>query len=298
MKLGIGIGLEHIRAVGGLADVPVVITFESSWKTDNAGTSNDDQITLPLHIAGTYDFNVDWGDGTDDDITAWDDAAKTHTYAGGAGTYTVKITGTIIGWAFLDGGDKLKILKVDNWESLRLGNTNAYFRGCANLIINATDTLDLTGSINWLNAFRGCMSLASFDVSNWDTSSVTIFWAAFWDCTSLATIDVSNWDVTSVTTVNSMFRNCTSLTIIGVDSWDITNITNMTQMFIFVTLTTATYDAILISWGAQAAQNNVSFHAGNSKYTGGGAAEAARAHLILAVGSGGHGWTITDGGTV
>ena len=78
--------------------------FISQWKTDNAGTSNDDQITLPLVSSGTYDFTVDWGDGTQDTITSHDDAAVTHTYPS-AGTYTVQIAGTISGWQFDDGGE-------------------------------------------------------------------------------------------------------------------------------------------------------------------------------------------------
>ena len=59
--------------------------FISEWKTDNAGTSNDDQITLPLVSSGTYDFTVDWGDGTQDTITSHDQAEVTHTYSA-AGT--------------------------------------------------------------------------------------------------------------------------------------------------------------------------------------------------------------------
>jgi hypothetical protein len=65
----------------------------------------------------------------------------------------------------------------------------------------------------------------------------------------------------------------------------------MYQMFEHLTLTVANYDALLIGWGAQAVSSSVSFGAGYSKYTAGGAAAAARAHLIAT-----HLWTITDGG--
>src|SRR5690606_15943272 len=73
--------------------------FVSRWRTDAYGDSADDQITLPLVSNGTYDFVVDWGDGTTDTITAWDDPARTHTYPE-PGTYTVTIEGDIVGWAF------------------------------------------------------------------------------------------------------------------------------------------------------------------------------------------------------
>jgi hypothetical protein len=74
-------------------------------------------------------------------------------------------------------------------------------------------------------------------------------------------------------------------------SWDITNVTSMTNMFNGCTLSTTNYDAILIGWEAQGPQSGVIFHAGNSTYTSGGAAEAARNSLINT-----YGWSITDGG--
>ena len=293
-------------------------TFESSWKTDNAGTSDDDEITLPIYNGGTYDFNVNWGDGNDDDITAWDDAAVTHTYAG-AGTYTVKITGTLNGWRFANGGDKLKILTISSWGDLLLGDLNSYFRGCTNLTISATDVLDVSGITNFGHGFRGCASLTTLDVSGWDVSNVIYFHYTFVGCTGLTTLDVSSWNVSNValftetfsgctglttldvsswntssaTACNYTFYNCSSLTTLAANNWNITSVTDMTGMFQLTTLSTASYDAILIGWEGQAVQNNVTFHGGNSKYTGGGAAEAARTALIDD-----HTWAITDGGTV
>jgi surface protein len=42
--------------------------------------SDTNQFELPLINQGTQDFVVDWGDGEQDKITAWDDAAKLHSY--------------------------------------------------------------------------------------------------------------------------------------------------------------------------------------------------------------------------
>jgi hypothetical protein len=63
--------------------------FVTTWKTDNPGASNDDQITIPTTGAG-YNYSVDWGDGN---TTTSETGDATHTYAS-AGTYIVKITGT------------------------------------------------------------------------------------------------------------------------------------------------------------------------------------------------------------
>jgi len=54
-------------------------------------------------------------------------------------------------------------------------------------------------------------------------------------------------------------------------------------------LSTANYDALLIGWAAQAVQTSVTFGAGGSTYTSGGAAETARTTLDVT-----KTWTITN----
>ena len=83
----------HVNAVDPTA-------FISRWDTTatNSGSSNADQIRLPLE-SGTYDFTIDWGDGSSNSITAWDQAEVTHNYTS-SGIYTLTITGTLVGWRF------------------------------------------------------------------------------------------------------------------------------------------------------------------------------------------------------
>jgi hypothetical protein len=71
-------------------------------------------------------------------------------------------------------------------------------------------------------------------------------------------------------------------------AWDVTSINIATNMLNGATLSTANYDALLISWGAQAVKPNVTFHGGNATYTSAG--EVGRDALLA------EGWTITDGG--
>src|SRR5690606_37691379 len=64
--------------------------FITTWKTDNPGTSEDDQITILTSPDFEYNFRVDWGDGNiDENVTG----NITHTYAV-PGEYVVSITGT------------------------------------------------------------------------------------------------------------------------------------------------------------------------------------------------------------
>ena len=278
-------------------------------------TGTPETFALPLEATGTYDFHVNWGDSTSDDIAVWNDAAATHSYAS-PGTHTITITGVIHGWRFNNVGDKLKIYDVKFWGPLRLGSRDRYFYGCSNLTVSATDILDVSSVTSLESAFHGCSSLTTLDVSLWDISNVTDFFTAFHSCSSLTTLDVSLWNTSSATTFRSTFYNCSSLTtldvslwdtssvdvlkgafhscssltILALDNWDITAVTTMEIMLVGVTLTTINYSNILVAFEAQAVLNNVLLHGGNSQYSV-GAAATARAALIAD-----HSWTITDGG--
>ena len=195
--------------------------FNSQWNTSktSTGSTNSTAVKLPIYDGGNYDFVVDWGDGSNDTITAWNQANATHNYSS-AGEYNISINGTITGWRFANTGDKLKILDISNWGNLNLGNANSYFYGCSNLDITAIDTLDLTGTTSFLVFFKDCTNLASLNVSNWDISGVTTMYQAFYDCSGLVSLDVSNWDTSNVQTFSAAFRGCSGLTSLDVSNWD------------------------------------------------------------------------------
>ena len=82
--------------------------FTSIWDTTQEGTSADNEITIPTNPGFTYNYIVDWGDGsTDTNITG----DITHTYAT-AGTYTVKISGDFPAIYFNNTGDRRKIIEI------------------------------------------------------------------------------------------------------------------------------------------------------------------------------------------
>ncbi|MFX1292666.1 MAG: hypothetical protein ACFFAG_17110, partial [Promethearchaeota archaeon] len=149
--------------------------FISVWDTTktSSGSSLNNQVTLPLLSGGDYNFIVDWGDESNDTITIWNQVEVTHNYLS-EGVYAIKITGKIIGWCFDDWGDRLKILEIQQWGCLRLGEFWSYFSGCSNLELTATDNLNLTGTSNLYGAFRNCYNLGnSGNMDGWDVSSVT-----------------------------------------------------------------------------------------------------------------------------
>lgn len=267
--------------------------FITKWDTTKSGVSSSNQIKLPLVSGGTYDFSVDFGDGTIKQITSYNQADVTHTYDN-PGIYTVKIKGSIKGWFFGNAGDKLKLLEIAQWGPLKLVNSNSgYFQGCSNMVITAIDVLDLTGITTFKNMFRDCTSLTSFDVSQWDVSLITELAVMFYGCTNLSELDVSRWKTKSVTTVAYMFYNCLSLDNVPISSWDITNLTTANNLMTNTRLTTTVYDKLLIAWASQSVHSGVSIDFGSSLYTAGGEAEAARNTLVTI-----KGWTISDGGSI
>lgn len=245
-----------------------------------------DTFALPLEASGTYDFTIDWGDGSSSAITIWNHADATHTYAV-QDTYTVRIRGTITGWRFNNAGDRTLIRDIKSWGPLNLGTNNGYFYGCSNLTISATDILDLTNTTTFQSGFRATAITTIPSINSWDFSSIfnlSRVWVGAVSYNQMLSIDTSN-----VTSMAFTFSAAVSFNQ-NLGALDITSLIDASNFLNGVTLSTANYDALLIGWEGQAQQPNVTFSGGNSKYTGGGAAATARAALVT------DGWIITDGG--
>jgi hypothetical protein len=226
-----------IRALAGSqssdsneASVFVPEVFEMLWNTNNTstGSSAANQITLPLTNVGSYDFIVDWGDGNTDTITAFNQAEVTHTYAA-AGSYTVRMAGTINGWQFNNTGDRLKLTRISNWGNLDFTNTNTgAFYGCSNLTITATNA-PVMNAASAQNFFRACTSLTSEDFSDFNVSQISNFQGFFQGCTSFNG-DISTWNVSSGSNFRQMFDACSSFNS-DITNWVMANANSFVQMF-------------------------------------------------------------------
>lgn len=204
--------------------------FIFTVNTSNTGTSASDQFQLPLILAGAISLDVDWGDGTSDTITAWNQAETLHTYAAGAGSYTIEITNTVRGWQFGGGGDCRKMTDISQWGEFEV-TSGSTFRGCGNMTGTAIDYPTLTTS-TLERTFDSC-SLWNGVMDAWDVSSVTSMNKMFYYAAAFNQ-NINSWITSNVTDMSVMFYNAIlfdqPLNTSG-SSWDVSNVDTMTGMF-------------------------------------------------------------------
>ena len=220
--------------------------FVTTWQTDETGNnvaSGTDQITLPLAAGGTYDFTVDWGDGTSDVVTAADQVLPgetdpvTHTYAA-SGTYDVTITGTIEGFGFgyATDTDADKLVDVKEWGPVIFRNDGGVFRDADNLPgFSASDSPDLSSVTNMNDMFAGALRFNG-NVGGWDTSAATTMEYMFgqvgtFNDTRAFNVDISGWDTSSVTSMAGMFFDAASFNQ-DIGGWNTSSVTDMNLMFL------------------------------------------------------------------
>jgi surface protein len=194
--------------------------FTSTWRTSNtsSGSSTSTQVKLPLVSTGTYNMLVDWGDGSTDTITTWDQTQTTHTYAN-SGDYTIKISGICRGWYFNNTGDRLKLLDISQYGILNLSVGRAFW-GCTNFNPTAIDA-PIISATNMEYTFLSCTNFNG-NVNNWDVSNVTSLRDMFNGCTNFNQ-PLNNWNVSKVFITAGMFQSAINFNQ-DLSSWDVSSV--------------------------------------------------------------------------
>jgi len=204
--------------------------FITTWKTDNPGSSEDNQITIPTNGSG-YNYDIYWEDVND--------GAVNGTLTGltgdvtidfpASGTYRVEISGSfpLIYFGF-SGDDTEKILTVEQWGDIHWASFYFAFRDCKNLTVPAKDAPDLSDVTDLRGMFYRASSLNQ-DIGSWDVSNVTRMTSMFFQASSFNQ-EIGGWDVSKVTSMSSMFSGASSFDQ-DIGGWDVSNVTNMTSMF-------------------------------------------------------------------
>jgi len=287
--------------------VAAVPSFTLEVKSDNAGTSGTNQFTIPTLGSEIYLYDYTTSDGQSGTGITGD---TTITFASGAGTYEIYITGVFPRIYFNDGGDRLKLLRVLEWGDYGAGATDqsSAFYGCTNLTSIASDIGNINLTTVGYRMFRECgLSLlpSGLTLPNL-TSGEEMFYI-----NSLTGLP-SGMILSNVTNASRMFRanSITSLPSTltlasltnGAEMFHSNSLTDLpvgvtlpllsngTSMFLSNTINTTRYSQLLVDLESGNANNSVSFGGGNSLYNATG--ETARNILTGGVRL----WSITDGG--
>ena len=228
---------EEVASASG---APMITT----WYTNS--------ITLPLMTGYLYDFVVDWGDGTTDHITTYNQAERVHSYASTA-TWTVTITGLMQKFSLGNVTTSRTVFRtVEQLGDTGLTDTSNMFNGISytgrNFIAGINNATLITST------YRMFMNYYSpVDVSNMDMSSCTTMQDMFNNARGLVTfngfkiyantnvqymfstaqgsIDLTGIDTTEMTTASNMFKNYSYTGALDVGHMNMMSCTTMQDMF-------------------------------------------------------------------
>jgi hypothetical protein len=223
---------------------PPALTFTIDTTATEVGSTANNQYRLPLISSGTYDFYVQWGDGDAEQITSWNQAEATHTYAA-AGTYTVKMFAVAatttpiidhISWASQDGttlsaaNDRLKVQDISEWAAAILYLNEYVFTNCENLNITTTSSPTFGSKVLRTSAFENCDNLSG-DLSGWGTvaSPITGLAGNFYKNST----SNPNFNFVLQHNVGSLiqpFQNCAAFNN-PLNNWDVSSVIGFTAAF-------------------------------------------------------------------
>jgi len=208
------------------------LDFVITIVTDNPGTSTQSQFTIPTYPGGTYNYNVDCdNDGTDEVTGAMGEYICDYV---SADVYTARIkdnTGLGTGFPgiyFNNGGDKEKILTIEQWGTGKWTSMSGAFFGCSNLAGQASDSPETSSVTNMSHMFRAA-SAFNQDIGDWDISSVTNVGHMFYE-TSTFNQYIGDWDTSSVSNMSFMFFGASDFNQ-DIGGWDTSNVTDMRYLF-------------------------------------------------------------------
>ena len=197
--------------------------FITQWQT-SLNTNDDPYVTIPTNLNETYDYDVDWGDGSNSTNQSGD---ATHVYAS-SGIKTVTITGTFPRIYLNNGSEAEKITSINQWGTGTWTSMRSAFLGAKNLVMTATDIPDLSQVASMRLMFTRAF-IFNGDISGWDTSSVTDMSNMFEHAYAFNQ-DISGWNTSKVTSMKEMFEHAYAFNQ-DISGWNTSMVTSMKEMF-------------------------------------------------------------------
>ncbi|MFK7937292.1 MAG: BspA family leucine-rich repeat surface protein [Saprospiraceae bacterium] len=302
---------DELDVANQCSDLPFITTWET--------TTASEEITIFINDNYSYDFTIDWGDGSAVENSTGE---ISHTYVT-PGIHTVQISGLFP--SFQASGEEwypeipnaAKLVSVEQWGSIEWLSMASAFLNAENLVINAFDLpllekvadmsymfyraksmvghptmndWDVSNVNRMVGTFRGAINFDT-DLSKWETGSVRSMNTMFWNAAKFNQ-DLSTWDVARVTDMRSMFEYAFSFDQ-DLSGWDFSSLAYRQALnfaFSFTALSLDNYDDLLIALAgfAPSLPINMQMGAQGLNYCNG---ETARDDMIN-----NQGWIITDAG--
>jgi surface protein len=206
--------------------------FVITVKTDNPGTSSTTQFIIPT--LWDYNYNVDCND--DGSLEAKGVSGNYTCNYVAPGTYTVRIidnSGLRTGFPsiyFNNGGDKEKLLTIEQWGTGIWTSMQSAFYGCTHLAGQTADIPDFSSVTNMSHMFREAIAFNQ-DIGRWDTSIVADMGYMFYGASAFNQ-DIGGWDTSRVTNMRYLFRDASAFNQ-DIGGWDTSSVKDMSNMFAF-----------------------------------------------------------------
>ena len=128
------------------------------------------------------------------------------------------------------GVDRLKLIDVVQWGSVKWSSMESAFYGCENLQISATDTPNLSTVTICSDMFRQCTNLNSpSNIGRWNTANVKEMDGMFAAALKFNQ-SVNGWNTRNVTDMSVMFGSARNFNQ-PLDSWNTSNVIFALDMF-------------------------------------------------------------------
>lgn len=210
--------------------------FITTWQPNWASQT----IVIPTKPGLTYNYTVDWGDGT---VTTGHTSNASHIYNSTA-IQTIKISGVFPSFYNNDVWNN-SLKTIEQWGNIAWSSMKNAFYNCTGLTtINAIDTPNLS-MVTDMSYMFGKTYTFNGNIGNWDVSSVTNMEGMFYEA-RVFNQDIGNWNVSNVTNMRDIFKQTGAFNQ-NLGGWDVGNVTN--AIFLQQSgLSAANYDATLIGW--------------------------------------------------
>ena len=190
---------------------------------------------------------------------------------------------------------------LGNWDVTKVTNFNSMFSNA--IVFNNGGSPSISGwTINTTAPVQMAAMFATAyqfnqPIGSWDVSRVTTMAQMFYQAT-LFNQPLSGWNVSNVTLMFQMFQSTPFNQDIG--NWNISGVTLFGSFMAGktpLTFSATNLDSIYNGWSTKNPKTGITINFGSANYTT-SISGAGKAILTGSTGSGGYGWTITDGGGI